>query len=250
LKKLSIFVKVFVMNSWVLVYCFSKELSLDDIHFEQMLEFLKKSIEFNSRFHTTKIYTDNITYEFIKNINTDIIIINYTKFKFLDDIKIQTLPILTENEILIDIDIFLYKSLIIDTTYDLILEHRDSIFSNWYVTDYMDSNPFKFSKHIHLNSKSGSVGNIGIIKFLNKSFLDKYVEKYNKITDIAKEEGDKLPSFPKFSILFGQLLLQNLIDEMDYQIYYTNDNKNNKYVHLAGENKKLFNKIKLHRELI
>jgi hypothetical protein len=238
------------MNNWVLVYCFSKELSLNDIHFEQMLEFLKKSIEFNSRFHKTKIYTDDITYEFIKNIGSDIIILNYTKFKFLDDIKIQTLPILAENEILVDIDIFLYKKLTIDTAYDLVLEHRDRITSNWYVNDYKDSNPFKFSKYITLYSKSGTVGNIGIMKFLNKSFLNRYIEKYNMITDIAKEESDKLPSFPRFSILFGQVLLQNLIDEMDYRIYYTNDNKNNHYVHLAGEGKKLFNKIKLHRELI
>jgi hypothetical protein len=238
------------MNDWVLSYCFSKELSHNDIHFELMLEFLKKSIEFNRRFHTTKIYTDNITYQFIKNINIEIIILNYTKFRFLDDIKIQTLPILTENEILIDIDIFLYKNLTIDTNCDLILEHRDSISSNWYVTDYMDSALFKFSKYMHLNSKSGSVGNIGVIKFFNKSFLGKYIEKYNRITNIAKEESDKLPPFPNFSILFGQLLLQNLIDEMDYKICYTAENKNNKYIHLDGPRKKLFSKIKLHKELI
>lgn len=239
------------MNDLILSYCFSKELSCGEIHFNQMMEFLKKSVEMNSRFHTTKIYTDTVTYEFVKNIPSDIIILNYTKFKFLDDIKIQTLPILAENEILIDIDIFLYKSLTINTTYDLILENqKDAVDSLWYEAEYDEAKDFKFSKYITLSSKTGIVSNIGIMKFLNKSFLNRYIEKYNKITDIAKEETDKLPPFPKFSMLFGQLLLQNLIDEMGYRIYYTNDNKNNQYTHLTGENKRFFDKIKPFKDLI
>jgi hypothetical protein len=225
------------MNNWKLVYCFSKLLSYDDNNFNIILYSLSKSIEFNSKFHQIKIYTDKFTYDFIKHLNVDIEIYDYTHFRFIDDIKIQTLSLLDDNEILIDPDVFLYKELIIDKNCDVFLERPEKITDPWYREDYDISLKFKFSKMIEFNSKSGDVGNIGIIKFFNIDFMNQYITQYDKIKELAEEELDKLSPFPRFSILLGQLGLQNLVDKKNYTVVYAKFTKGNKYIHLAGEQK-------------
>jgi hypothetical protein len=212
-------------------------LSDDDKNFNIILYSLTKSIEFNSKFHKIKIYTDSITYDFIKHLNVDIQIYDYTNFRFIDDIKIQTLPLLTYNEILIDPDIFLYKELIIDSNCDVFLERPEKITDPWYKEDYSESLKFKFSKMIQFYSKTGEVGNIGIIKFFNVEFMNQYITHYNNIKELAEEELDKLPPFPKFSILLGQLSLQNIIDKNNYKVVYAKKIKENNYIHLSGYHK-------------
>lgn len=225
------------MDKWELVYCFSKYLSDDDKNFNTILYSLKKSIEFNSKFHKLKLYTDDFTYEFVKHIDIEIKVINYSDFRFLDDIKIQTLPLLNENEVLIDPDIFLYNELNIDEDCDLILERPEKITDNWYKEDYEEAKSFKFSNLINFSSKIGNVGNIGIIKFFNKEFMNTYISHYNYIKKTAHEEYDLLPPFPKFSVLLGQLSLQNLVDRYNYKVKYCKFNKKNKYSHLSGYRK-------------
>ena len=160
---------------------------------------------------------DTFTFEFVKDIDIEIEIIDYTPFRFLDDIKIQTLPLLNKDEILIDPDIFLYKEIRIDSDCDIFLERPEKITARWYIRDYNESLPFKFSKMINFESKSGDVGNIGIIKFYNMEFMNEYISHYNLIKKTAEEEITKLPQFPSLSILIGQLGLQNLIDKKKLQ---------------------------------
>jgi hypothetical protein len=225
------------MNNWKLVYCFSKMLSDDDKNFNIILYSLTKSIKFNSKFHQIKIYTDKFTYKFIKHLNVDIQIYDYKSFRFIDDIKIQTLPLLSDNEILIDPDVFLYKELIIDSNCDILLERPEKINSTWYLEDFSEAASFKFRNFIKLESKSGEVGNIGIIKFFNLKAQKEYINLYNKIRDEALLENDKLPPFPKFSFLLGQLGLQNLIDDNDYILKYSKQIKENDYIHISGYRK-------------
>jgi hypothetical protein len=220
-----------------LVYCFSKLLSTDEKSFDIILHSLKKSISLNQKFHKLKLYTDTYTYKFVKNIDIEIEIINYLPFRFLDDIKIQTLPLLEKNDVLIDPDVFLYEKLKVDSDCDIFLERPEKITANWYIRNYNQSLPFKFSKMIYLQSKSGDVGNIGIIKFYNIEFMNEYISHYNLIKKTAEEELTKLPPFPSLSILIGQLGLQNLIDEKNYKVKYAKFTKGNKYIHLSGEQK-------------
>jgi hypothetical protein len=222
------------MREWRLVYCFSKHLSDNDKNFDRILYSLMKSIEFNSKFHKLKLYTDVFTFERVKHIDIEIEIFDYSPFRFIDDIKIQTLPILKNNDVLIDPDVFLHKKLHINQDCDLVLERPERITDTWYEIDYNESKKFKFSKLISLSSKSGEVGNIGILKFFNKKFMEEYINHYNYVRSVAFEDYDLLPPFPKFSILFGQLLLQNLIDDNHYNISYCKLNNKNKYNHLAG----------------
>jgi hypothetical protein len=226
------------MSKWNLVYCLTKRLSQSEENFETILYCLNKSIELALRFHTIKIITDNETIDYIKNLNVEIELFHFGHLRFLDDIKISVLPHLKENEILIDPDVFVYRELKINKDCDLFADRPEHIIKdNWYKVDYELSKKFRFSKFIRLESKTYNVCNIGIIKFFNNELLTKYIEKYNFVKSIALEEENILEKFPTFSILLGQLLLQNVIDDGDYKIKYARLNAYNEYYHLAGEQK-------------
>ena len=230
------------MKYWTLVYCFTKKLSKlaegeQEKNFNIILDCLKKSVQLNSKFHKLKLYTDDFTYDLVKDLNIETKVIDYSRFRFIDDIKIQTLPLLEENEVLIDPDIFLYKKLDVKENYDLILERKDSINTWWYNDERTLAEPFNFSKLLNFVSKSGTVGNIGIMKFFNKKFLNDYIERYNEVRDVAMAEEETLYPFPRFSVLLGQLLLRNVADDFNYSIGYSNMNEKNEYKHLSGHNK-------------
>ena len=230
------------MKYWTLVYCFTKKLSKlaegeQEKNFNIILDCLKKSVQLNSEFHKLKLYTDDFTYDLVKDLNIETKVIDYSRFRFIDDIKIQTLPLLEENEVLIDPDIFLYKKLDVKENYDLILERKDSINAWWYNDERTLAEPFNFSKLLNFVSKSGTVGNIGIMKFFNKKFLNDYIERYNEVRDVAMQEEDILLPFPRFSVLLGQLLLKNVADDFNYSIGYSNMNEKNEYKHLSGHHK-------------
>lgn len=230
------------MKYWTLVYCFTKKLSKlaegeQDKNFNIILDCLKKSVQLNSKFHKLKLYTDDFTYDLVKDLNIETKVIDYSRFRFIDDIKIQTLPLLEENEVLIDPDIFLYKKLDVKENYDLILERKDSINTWWYNDERTLAEPFNFSKLLNFVSKSGTVGNIGIMKFFNKKFLNDYIERYNEVRDVAMAEEETLYPFPRFSVLLGQLLLRNVADDFNYSIGYSNMNEKNEYKHLSGHTK-------------
>lgn len=229
-------------KEWKLVYCFSKKLG--DLHisnkewiFYATLECLKRSIEMNSRFHKLKLYTDHYTYDYVKDIDIEIEIINFSSFRFVDDIKIQMLPLLKSEEVLIDPDIFLYDELKIDEKCDLILERTDKISTWWYRKPIQQAKLFKFSKLLEFSTKTGNIGNIGIIKFFNTEFMLNYIYRYNNVRNVAMQEENKLPPFPEFSVLLGQLLLTNVADNFNYKVGYCRLNKKNNYKHLSGRTK-------------
>jgi hypothetical protein len=224
------------MSKLKLAYCFSKALSENQSKLEVVLYCLTRSVEINSKFHNIKIYTDSLTVDELSHINTQKEVVDFTPLKFTDDIKIQTLPLLKENEILIDIDVFLKKELVIDYDCDVIGEHPELLSSEWYINDYTKASKYNFGKHIRYSSLSGEVINIGILKFFNKELQSQYFEKYNFVRDLAIEQEHLIPeSLPKFSILLGQLLLQNIIDDYKYKVKFARNINHNRYHHLAGK---------------
>lgn len=230
------------MKEWNLVYCFSKKLlELAEVEhhkkFPIILECLYKSVDLNSKFHKLKLYTDSYTFKFVKELDIEIKVIDYLPFRFLDDMKIQTLPKLKDNEVLIDPDIFLFKKLNIEQGYDLILERFDNIDEWWYNIEQELSKPFKFSKLLNFSPKTGTVGNVGIMKFFNQKFMNDYIERYNTVREVAMQEEEKLDPFPRFSVLLGQLLLRNVADDFKYSIGYSKLNIKNEYKHLSGSSK-------------
>lgn len=225
------------MSNWKLVYCFSKKLSQSDDNFHSILYSLGKSIEFASKYHQLKIITDSETIDYLNEFNVEKQLFEFETFRFLDDIKIQVLPHLDDDEILIDPDVFLFDELQVDKNCDLFAERQENITDEWYVTDYKDSQKYKFSNFIKLESLNGFVTNIGLLKFFSKEFMKIYIERYKLVRSIALQDEKILENFPKYSILFGQLLLQNVIDDFQYIVSYARLNNKNKYYHLAGPQK-------------
>lgn len=224
------------MRKLKLVYCFSKTLSENQSRLDVVLYCLKRSIEINSRFHDLKLYTDYLTLDELSHLDIQKEVVDFTPLKFTDDIKIQTLPLLKENEILIDIDVFLKKELVIDSNCDVIGEHPEYLSSKWYIRDYTKASNYNFGKHIRYSSISGGVINIGILKFFNKELQSQYFEKYNYVRDLALKQEHLIPeSLLNFSILLGQLLLQNIIDEYKYKVKFACNIHQNNYLHLAGK---------------
>jgi len=218
-----------------LVYCFSKKLALNDTKFYKAISLLKKSIEVNSKFHQVKVITDEETADYL--IDVDIEILNFDNFYFLDDIKIQVLPLLKKNDILIDFDIFLGDILEIDSNVDIILDRPSYITETYYRKEIELSRKYKFSKLLNYNPNKNEIGNIGIMKFLNKELEKKYIDFYTKVKETALTEKNTLLPFPSFSMLLGQIGLKNIIDDNDYSISYTSQISKNNYFHLAGEAK-------------
>lgn len=226
------------MSKWNLVYCITKRLSQSEENFEIILYCLNKSIELSSKFHNVKILTDSQTIDYLSNLNVEKELFDFGHLRFLDDIKISVLPHIKNNEILVDPDVFIYRELKINKDCDLLCERPENIIKDdWYRKDYKLSKQFRFSNFIRLESKTNNICNIGILKFFNKELLKKYIERYNFVKSVALEENDTMYKFPTFSILLGQLLLQNIIDENDYKVNYVRENRYNEYYHLAGEQK-------------
>lgn len=225
------------MSPWKLVYPLTKRLSQNEKNFEIILYCLNKSIELSSKFHDVKIVTDSETIDYLNELDVEKQIFDFGHLRFLDDIKISVLPHIKHNEILVDPDVFIYRELKIDTNCDLICERPERIRDNWYKEDYILAKEFKFSKFISLKSDTEKVSNIGILKFFNNDFLKTYLETYNLVKSVALEEETKLYPFPTFSILLGQLLLQNLIDKNECVVKYIRDDRYNQYYHLAGPQK-------------
>ena len=224
-----------VNSKWNLVYCFSKKLASSTIRFNYALSCLKKSIETNNKFHNIKLYTDATTISYLDDIPVEKEILNFDDFKFLDDIKIETLPKLKEDDILIDIDIFLGKALEINLNSDVVLDRPSYVTESYYRTEIERSIKYEFSKLLNYNLKKNEIGNIGIMKFVNKELEKKYINFYTKIKENTLNESKELPPFPAFSVLIGQIGLKNVIDNNNYTISYASKLDNNNYFHLAGD---------------
>ena len=187
----------------------------------------------SSVFHKVKLYTDSETKQYI-DFDIEIEILEVSDLSFLDNYKIQILPLLHDNEILIDPDVFLKKELIIDSDKDLVVDRPDSSNNKWYDIEFDMAKEYKFSKLMKFK-KDVIIPNIGILKFFNKELQKKYINNYNKIKSFTFDES--LPPFPRFSILLGQVSLENILSEDSYNIEYCSRKKQNDYIHLAGEEK-------------
>jgi hypothetical protein len=223
------------LSDWKLVYCLSKRLAKTEDAWNTTIELFKKSVQMSSVFHKVKLYTDSETKQYI-DFDIEIEILEVNDLSFLDNYKIQILPLLHDNEILIDPDVFLKKELIIDSSKDLIVDRPDSSNNKWYDIEFDMAKEYKFSELIEFK-KNATIPNIGIFKFFNKQLQKDYIDNYNKIKSCTVEEVKKLPPFPRFSILLGQVSLENILSKDIYSIGYCSRKKENDYLHTAGEEK-------------
>ena len=167
------------MSKITYVYCFSKNLAVNEEQYAISLTLLKQSIKLVSKHSNYRLVTDDSTYKDLKNLSNDITMIDSSDFKFLDDFKLSLLKDLKFNEMLVDPDILMFKKPMVDSNTDLIFDYKDSPRKYWYEEDIRAVEGMLLYDKIKSVKKLPFVPNIGFLKINNKKLLTDYIEQYS-----------------------------------------------------------------------
>ena len=227
------------MSKLSFVYCFSKNLAVDEKQYAASLELFQISAKLLGEFYNFRIITDNETISDVEHFSKNIEIVDTSKFVFLDDFKISLLEKLAKDEILVDPDIIMKKQPTIRIDSDVVFDYKDSPTENWYTEEINDLAGTLLYNRIKEIPTLPFIPNIGFLKINNTTLLSEYIRQYKMF---SKDIVDKLKfPFPKFSILLGQYLLGILLYEGNYSYFsIRSENTGKVYVHLGGEQKYQF----------
>jgi len=224
------------MSKITYVYCFSKNLAVNEEQYAISLTLLKQSIKLVSKHSNYRLVTDDSTYKDLKNLSNDITMIDSSDFKFLDDFKLSLLKDLKFNEMLVDPDILMFKKPMVDSNTDLIFDYKDSPRKYWYEEDIRAVEGTLLYDKIKSVKKLPFVPNIGLLKINNKKLLTDYIEQYSYYRKDILNKFDN--TFLSFSILLGQYLLGMLLYEGNYSyLSIRSVNTPDVYEHLGGPQK-------------
>ena len=216
----------------IVSFCFTIKIinSMDDLEIYQKM--ISKSIECAKIYHKVKLYTDAETLKYLEINNIEIELIDTSNFYFVDDFKVHLLSIISDDEILIDTDLFLFRELKIEKGFDAYFDFMDNSKKFWY-TEYLkwfiDNGIREMIPTFGMQDIS--VPNIGIIKIDNKELKKEYIELYNKIKKWVLSIDSNITR--GVSIILGQYLLALLLCDKKYKVSYCY-RKNNHYSHLSG----------------
>ena len=213
-------------------FSFTTKLLIDTSNTKTYLELLNKSIKFAKRYHKVKLYTDDVTLPIVSNIDVDIVLVDTTGFRFIDDFKVYLLSHISDDEVLVDVDLFLYKPLYLKDGWDIWVDFKDNSSNEWYrdYVKYCVDNGICNILPDFIQS-SMSIPNIGILKIDNPNLKLDYIHSYNKIRDWLFTLDDE-PNIG-LSIILGQYLLGLLLKDGKYKVSYCHRNGND-YIHLSG----------------
>jgi hypothetical protein len=216
----------------VISFSFTTKLLIDTSNTKTYLELLNKSIKFAKRYHKVKLYTDDVTLPIVSNIDVDIVLVDTTGFRFIDDFKVYLLSHISDDEVLVDVDLFLYKPLYLKDGCDIWVDFKDNSSNEWYrdYVKYCVDNGICNILPDFIQS-SMSIPNIGILKIDNPNLKLDYIHSYNKIRDWFFTLDDT-PDIG-LSIILGQYLLGLLLKDGKYKVSYCYRNSND-YIHLSG----------------
>lgn len=196
---------------------------------------LSRSVEFAKKFYKVILYTDNETLPDLEHIQVEKRLVDSSDFYFIDDFKVYLLEkVLHKDDVLIDVDLFLFKPLNFKEGFDLYVDYKEKSTEKWY-TEYIDILLKGGIRNIlpDFGSRTYFPPNIGIIKFTNLEYKEKYIETYNKVKAWIKNEGIELDRGA--SMVLGQYTLALLNSNNKYRIYYCrNQNTGNNFLHLSG----------------
>ena len=219
----------------VICLCFTKKVlsNLDNLGLYK--EMLSKSVEFAKKFYKVILYTDNETLPDLEGIEVEKRLIDSSDFYFIDDFKVNLLEkVLREDDVLIDVDLFLFKPLNLKEGYDLYVDYKEKSTEDWY-TQYIDVLLEHGIRDLipEFGSKTYFPPNIGIIKFTNLEYKKEYIKTYNKLKNWIKDKNITLDRGA--SMVLGQYTLALLNSDNKYRIYYCrNQNTGNNFLHLSG----------------
>jgi hypothetical protein len=172
-----------------LIWTYSSKLNRSSqIKDEDMLSLYKTSIEYGSKYHFTRVYTDKSSKDFFEGLVDDVVVLpDEFEYYFLDDIKFYVMMTETNPFTLIDGDLFLYQALPpleTDIGVELFSNHRKGIFYDKY-NKVLESNGVE--KIIpYWQSKLGYY-NLGLITINDNRFVKDFYSEYNKLKQFYKE---------------------------------------------------------------
>ena len=220
----------------IVSFCFTINLmdSMDNLDIYQTM--ITKAITFANKYHKVNFYTDTETLSYLSINDVDIKLIDTSNFYFIDDFKIHLLSIISEDEVLIDTDLFLFDKLKLETGHDIYVDFKDSSKNKWY-TEYLNWCVNTGIREIvpEFGKLKIHPPNIGILKITNKELKSEYIELYNSVRQWILIKDKNINK--GISIILGQYLL-GIILQHRYKIYYFCGK--HKYIHLGGPQK--FNK--------
>ena len=217
----------------IVSFCFTIKIinSMDNL--ERYQTMISKAVNCAKEHHKVIFYTDAETLPYLNITGVDIKLIETTNFYFVDDFKVHLLSIISDEEVLIDTDLFLFRKLKLDDTADICVDFMDNSKQKWY-TEYL--NWFIDNGINELIPEFGqhtiNVPNIGILKIKNIELKQEYKELYYKIKKWALSKDSEITK--GISIILGQYLLAILLTK--YKVSYSYNQKNH-YVHLSGPSK-------------
>jgi hypothetical protein len=205
--------------------------SIDNL--ERYQTMISKAVNCAKEHHKVNFYTDAETLPYLDIEGVDIKLIDTNGFYFVDDFKIHLLSIISDEEVLVDTDLFLFKELKLEDAKDVYVDFMDSSKQKWY-TEYL--NWFIDNGINELIPEFGNdiiiVPNIGILKIQNTQLKEEYREMYYKIREWVLYKDTTITK--GVSIILGQYLLGLLVQK--YKVGYCYSSKNH-YVHLSGPSK-------------
>lgn len=216
-----------------IVFCFTVKFKNSINVIDIYKKIISKAVEYASLHHKVIFYTDEKTLPYLDIKNVEIRLIDTSDFYFIDDFKIHLLSIISEDEVIIDTDLFLFQPLYLEPGFDAYFDYMDSSRKPWYAEhfDWFINNGIR-EIIPNFNIKTIKVPNIGVLKIQNKNLKEEYINLYYKVRNwvLSKHPNIEIG----ISIILGQYLLGLLINK--YNINYCSHHKNH-YAHLSGPNK-------------
>jgi len=191
---------------------------------------ITKAISLATKHHKVNFYTDVETLSYLNITDAEVKLIDTTDFYFIDDFKVHLLSIISDEEVLIDTDLFLIKELQLKDGYDIYVDFKDNCKRSWYseYLNWIDENNINdvIPNFVNWNIKPP---NIGILKITNKELKKQYIELYSLMRQWVLSKDKNINK--GISIILGQYLLGTLIQNK-YNICYCCSKSG--YIHLSG----------------
>lgn len=217
----------------IISFCFTIKIINSIENLEKYQTMIYKAVECAKIHHKVIFYTDIQTLPYLNLSDVDIKLVDTNGFYFVDDFKVYLLSIISDNEILIDTDLFLFRELKLENGYDAYFDFMDDSKKIWY-TEYLKWFINNGIREIipTFGMYDISVPNIGILKITNKELQKEYIELYHIVSEWVLTKDSNITK--GVSIILGQYLLGLMLDK--YNVWYCY-NKKNHYVHLSGPSK-------------
>lgn len=209
---------------------------------------LKNFAKTNLQFHKITLLTDKESLDYLTiPEGIEIQLIDTTQYRLADDLKIDLLPKLKEDEVIIDFDVYLFKPLPNLSEYDVVIERYEEEFAFRIYQKLILTITNKEIKDYFLSINAlKTIPNIGVFKINNADILKEYREKFYYYSNlfITHSESNSIDPI-SYSALFSQYILNDVLFNKNLKIF-----TGNKYgVHLNGEQKYTLTENQLYKRI-